>query len=66
MTCAYAAKGGHLDVLKWAHEQGCPWDELTCAHAADGRHVQVLKWIYEQGGPWDERVYLRFKSDGST
>jgi len=25
-TCAYAAKGGHLEVLKWAREQHCPWD----------------------------------------
>ena len=25
-TCAYAARGGHLKVLKWARENGCPWD----------------------------------------
>ena len=23
----YAAKGGHLDCLKYAHKNGCPWDE---------------------------------------
>jgi hypothetical protein len=21
-----AASGGHLEVLKWARENGCPWD----------------------------------------
>ena len=21
--------GGHLEVLKWARENGCPWDEWT-------------------------------------
>jgi hypothetical protein len=26
-TCAYAAKGGHLEVLKWARENGCPWEQ---------------------------------------
>ena len=23
-TCSAAAEGGHLDVLKWAFENGCP------------------------------------------
>ena len=23
-TCANAAEGGHLEVLKWARENGCP------------------------------------------
>jgi hypothetical protein len=27
--------GGHLEVLKWARENGCPWDETTCACAAE-------------------------------
>jgi hypothetical protein len=26
-----AAKGGHLEMLKWARENGCPWNEETCA-----------------------------------
>ena len=25
-----AAEGGHLSVLQWAREHGCPWDEWTC------------------------------------
>jgi len=29
MTCEWAAKGGHLDVLQWARAHGCPWDEAT-------------------------------------
>ena len=24
-TCAWAAEGGHLEVLKWARANGCPW-----------------------------------------
>ena len=40
-TCAYAAKGGHLDVLKWARENGCPWDEWTCAFAASRGYVET-------------------------
>ena len=25
-----AAAGGHLEVLRWAREHHCPWDERTC------------------------------------
>ena len=24
-------RGGHPDVLKWAHANGCPWDREYCA-----------------------------------
>jgi len=47
-------EGGHLEVLKWARENGCPWDEETCAYAAKGGHLEVLKWARENGCPWDE------------
>ncbi len=33
-----AAKGGHLDVLKYARENGCPWDSFVCAMAAENGH----------------------------
>ena len=47
-----AAEGGHLQVLQWACENGCPWDEWTCAYAAQGRHLEVLKWARANGCPW--------------
>ena len=37
-TCPTAALHGHLEVLKWAREHGCVWDE-TCASAAQGGHL---------------------------
>jgi hypothetical protein len=36
ITCSEAAKGGHLEVLKWLFEDGCPWEEKTCEMAAMG------------------------------
>ena len=44
-TCFEAALNGHLECLKYAHENGCPWDlinedndddtvELACSNAA--------------------------------
>ena len=39
-TCAYAAKGGHLEVLRWARENGCPWDEYARELAAEKGNVE--------------------------
>ena len=39
--------------MKWARENGCPWDELTCAHAALDGQLEVLKWAREHGCDWD-------------
>ena len=50
-----AAWGGNLEVLKWLHNTGCPWDSWTCAAAAYGGHLDVLQWAREHGCPWDER-----------
>lgn len=45
----------HLEVLKWAHENGCPWD-CACVYAAGGGHLLLLKWARENGCPWNERT----------
>ena len=48
-----AAFCGHLDVLKWARENGCQWDSSTCRHAALNGHLDVLKWVWNNGCKWD-------------
>ena len=54
-TCFYAASNGHLEcLLKYAHEHGCPWDELTCSFAAMHGHLECLKYAHEHGCPWNE------------
>ena len=50
---AYAAAGGHLEVLKYLRELQYPWDEKTCEYAAAGGHLEVLKYAHENGCPWD-------------
>ena len=51
--CWSAAQGGHLHVLKWAREHGCPWGIDLCAEAADNGHLDVLEWARAHGCPWD-------------
>ena len=53
-SSSYAARGGHLEVLQWAHTNRYSWDTTTCDCAAEGGHLQVLKWLRLNGCPWDE------------
>ena len=57
-TCAFAAYGGHLEVLVWLRENNCPWNEATCRCAAWGGHLDVLKYAHEKGCPWDARTCM--------
>jgi len=50
--CYYAARGGHLETLQWAREQGCQWDAWTCYDADFGGHLEVLQWARQHGCPW--------------
>ena len=51
-TCGYAASGGHFEILKYAHEKGCPLNEEICEAAAAGGHLEILKYVHEKGCPW--------------
>ena len=44
-SCTYAARGGQLEILKYARANGCShrWDS-----AAEGIHLQLLKWLREE------------------
>jgi hypothetical protein len=64
-TCTAAARGGHLEMLKYARANGCPWDEGTCAAAARGGHLEVLQWARANGCPWDYRVVMIQADDES-
>jgi hypothetical protein len=53
-VCAVAAAYGHLDCLKYAHENGCFWDEVTCHCAARSGHLECLRYAHENGCEWDK------------
>ena len=52
-TAMNAAEQGNLDVIKYLHENGCPWDEETCWRAAQAGHLDVLKYAHENACPWN-------------
>ena len=46
-TTLHASKNGHLDCLKYAHENGCPWHTYTTAFSACNGHLDCLKYAHE-------------------
>ena len=62
--CIEAAYSGHLDCLKYAHENGCPWDEWTCIYAAMNGHLDCLKYAHENGCPWTKDACHDTASNG--
>ena len=50
----FAVKKGRLIILKYLHNNGCPWDEETCTYAVENGNLECLKYAHENGCPWDE------------
>jgi hypothetical protein len=55
-TCSNAALNGHLEILKYAYDNGCQWDAWTCSNAALNGHLDVLQLAHENGCPWTEHT----------
>jgi len=48
-ACAGAANGGHLECLKYLHEEGkAPWDSGTAYLAASNGHLHILEYLFER------------------
>ena len=57
--CELAATNGHLECLKYAHENGCPWNSGTCKFAAENSHLECLKYAHENGCPYNKTELLK-------
>jgi hypothetical protein len=42
---------GHLECLKYCHENNCPWDNQTCRYAAIYGNLECLKYARDNGCP---------------
>jgi hypothetical protein len=52
-TCAKISRKGEVDLLRYAHENGCHWDRFTCVEASGRGHLECLKYLHENGCSWD-------------
>jgi hypothetical protein len=55
-TTHNTAEKGHLECLRYLHENGCEWDENTCAYGALNGHLECVRYAHENGCPWDKRT----------
>ena len=46
-----AAEAGHLHLLKYVRERGCPWDEGTAAYAIIEGNRDIFLWARANGCP---------------
>ena len=53
-----------LNLLKYAFNNGCPWDKYTCRIAAKNGHLECLKYAHNNGCPWDEFTCKSAASNG--
>ena len=48
-ACAFAAKNGHLECLKYLHEEAkAPWGWKTAYWAAQNGHLHILEYLVER------------------
>ena len=48
-ACTNAASGGHLECLKYLHEEvKAPWTYHTASYAAESGHLHILKYLFER------------------
>jgi hypothetical protein len=47
-----AASRGYFDLVRWCHEQGCPWLSVSSAplYAAESGNVELMAWVLQQPG----------------
>lgn len=48
-TTKAAAAGGHLHIVRWAREKGCPWSRSTVSTALANGHLDFAKWCLAHG-----------------
>ena len=63
-TIMFAAENGHLECLRYAHENGAPWSSLTCMSAGKNGHLECLRYAHENGAPWDEWTCVNAAQNG--
>jgi hypothetical protein len=64
-TTNEAAKKGHLECLKYLHENGRPWDADTCECAAENGHIECLKYAHKNGCKWNANTCAYAAENGN-
>ena len=63
-TTHNAAGKGHLDCLKYLHQNGKRWDTKTTGYAANRGHLKCLEYAHENGAPWSMETTMEAAMNG--
>jgi len=47
-----SVEGGQIDIVKWLHENGCPWNSYACNVAASINRLDILQYLHDNGCTW--------------
>ena len=53
-----------MEVLQWAWQEGCPWNEEVSANASKNGHLNILQWVSAKGCPLSDMICLNAASGG--
>jgi len=51
-VCMYAARGGHIELLKLLRSKGFIFNHTIAKYAALYNHMDALRWLLDNGCPW--------------
>ncbi len=60
-----AVLGGHINILEWAHENKCPWEDHLSADLASLGHYDALKWLHQKGYAFSDTTINLVIGNGS-
>lgn len=66
---ASAARGGHLEAIKWLRERidpPCAWSSNAVRTAVEGDHMPTLAWLARAGCPIGGTTYVEAAARGRT
>ena len=49
IQCWYAVAGGHMDVLEWLLDNGCPWEDRILTYALERGMLEVIVVAFDRG-----------------
>ena len=53
---------GNFEIIKWAIENGCPWDEIATDEAFTNNNFLIFKYLIDNGCPFKRSYYLAISS----
>jgi F-box domain len=57
---------GELEMVKFAHENGCPWDHYSTLMAVSNSHHEIFNYLIENGCPHNKELCALVISDDDT